>query len=41
MVEKDSPNLVELKFRRVSGREGEAKFELINDNGDLEVKKER
>lgn len=40
-VEKDRPNRVELKFRRVSGGEGEAKFELFYEDGELEVKKER
>ncbi len=41
MVEKNSANHVEVKFRRVSGGEGEAKFELIREDGELEVKKER
>ncbi len=41
MVEKNSANKVEIKFRRVSGGEGEAKFELIREDGELEVKKER
>ncbi len=41
MVENDTANRIELKFRRVSGGEGEAKFELIRKDGQLEVKKER
>ncbi len=41
MVEKDSASHIEVKFRRVSGREGEAKFELIRKDGELVVKKER
>jgi len=40
-VEKNRPDHVEVKFRRVSGSEGEAKFELIQKNGELIVKKER
>jgi hypothetical protein len=40
MVEKDRADEVELKFRRVSGGEGEAKFKLIRENGQLEVKTE-
>ncbi len=40
-VEKDRADHVEIKFRRVSGGEGEAKFELIREDGELEVKKER
>lgn len=41
MVEKDTADKIELKFRRVSGGEGEAKFELIRRDGQLVVKKER
>ena len=41
MVEKSESDEVELKFRRTSGGEGEAKFELTNKNGELKVKKER
>ncbi len=41
MVEKNSADKIEVKFRRVSGGEGEAKFELIREDGELEVKKER
>ncbi len=41
LVEKDRADVVELKFRRVSGGEGEAKFELIRRNGRLDVKTER
>ena len=41
MVEKNRANKIEVEFRRVSGGEGEAKFELILEDGELEVKKER
>ena len=39
-VEKDSARKVEVKFRRVEGAEGEAKFELTLEDGDLRIKKE-
>ncbi len=39
-VEKNEADVVEIKFRRVVGEEGEAKFKLSLDNGELEVKKE-
>ncbi len=39
-VEKNKATIVEVKFRRMSGDEGEAKFELELKEGQLEVKKE-
>jgi hypothetical protein len=41
MVEKDSPDKVEIKFRREAGGEGEAKFAIKREDGELEVKTER
>ena len=41
VVEKDSARKVEVKFRRVSGGEGEAKFVISIEEGEVEVKKER
>jgi hypothetical protein len=41
MVETNSPSKVEVEFRRVSGGEGEAKFVVKIEDGELEVKKER
>jgi hypothetical protein len=40
-VEKNRPSVVEIKFRRTSGPEGEAKFELSLEDGKLDVNKER
>jgi hypothetical protein len=41
VVEKNRPSVVEIKFRRTSGPEGEAKFELSLEDGKLDVNKER